>query len=124
MPLPVSNESAAVLLFVFGDQRGGSGLWRRPSRKMPSFYGAGVIPLCEVLSRLAATGFVDSEGQKGFSVGRISAQEIRDITNTRLHIECRTLTLSISQGDVEWESRVLAAHYRLDRLPVKGAASA
>ncbi|MNF65236.1 HTH-type transcriptional repressor CsiR [compost metagenome] len=87
-------------------------------KELADFYEAGVIPLREALSRLAATGFVDAEDQKGFSVGRISAQEIRDITDTRLHIECRALALSISQGDVEWESRVLAAHHRLDRLPV------
>ncbi|MDB5981975.1 MAG: GntR family transcriptional regulator [Pseudomonas sp.] len=87
-------------------------------KELADFYDAGVIPLREALSRLAATGFVDAEDQKGFSVGRISAQEIRDITDTRLHIECRALALSISQGDVEWESRVLAAHHRLDRLPI------
>ncbi|OMQ40973.1 GntR family transcriptional regulator [Pseudomonas putida] len=87
-------------------------------KELADFYDAGVIPLREALSRLAATGFVDAEDQKGFSVGRISAQEIRDITDTRLHIECRALALSISQGDVEWESRVIAAHHRLDRLPV------
>lgn len=87
-------------------------------RELADFYDAGVIPLREALSRLAATGFVDAEDQKGFSVGRISAQEIRDITDARLHIECRALALSISQGDVEWESRVIAAHHRLDRLPV------
>ena len=87
-------------------------------KELADFYDAGVIPLREALSRLAATGFVDAEDQKGFSVGLISAQEIRDITDTRLHIECRALALSISQGDVEWESRVIAAHHRLDRLPI------
>ena len=87
-------------------------------KELADFYDAGVIPLREALSRLAATGFVDAEDQKGFSVGRISAQEIRDITDTRLHVECRALALSISRGDIEWESKVIAAHHRLDRLPV------
>lgn len=81
-------------------------------------YGAGVIPLREALSRLAATGFVSSAEQKGFSVGRISAEEIRDITNTRLHIECEALAESIKRGDLDWESRIIAAHHRLDRLPI------
>lgn len=56
--------------------------------------------------------------RKGFRVGQISADEIRDITNTRLLIETQALAESIHLGDVEWESRVLAAHHRLDRLPV------
>ncbi|MCY1284638.1 HTH-type transcriptional repressor RspR [compost metagenome] len=87
-------------------------------KELAESYDAGVIPLREALSRLAATGFVTSADQKGFSVGRISAEEIRDITNTRLHIECEALRLSIAHGDLEWESRIIAAHHRLDRLPV------
>jgi DNA-binding GntR family transcriptional regulator len=78
----------------------------------------GVIPLREALSRLASSGFVSAADQKGFSVGRISAAEIADITAARLHIECKALADSIRQGDVEWESRVLAAHHRLDRLTI------
>ncbi|MNO49178.1 HTH-type transcriptional repressor CsiR [compost metagenome] len=87
-------------------------------KELAEFYDAGVIPLREALSRLAAIGFVSSADQKGFSVGSISAEEIRDITETRLLIECKALALSIANGDVEWESRLLAAHHRLDRLPV------
>lgn len=87
-------------------------------KELAESYDAGVIPLREALSRLAATGFVSAAEQKGFSVGRISAEEIRDITNTRLHIECKALELSIRNGDLEWESRLLAAHHRLDRLPI------
>ncbi|WP_051414755.1 GntR family transcriptional regulator [Zestomonas thermotolerans] len=91
-------------------------------KELAEFYGSGVIPLREALSRLVASGFVSSADQKGFSVGRISAEEIRDITNTRLHIECKALELSIRNGDVDWESRLIAAHHRLDRLPmVEGA---
>jgi DNA-binding GntR family transcriptional regulator len=87
-------------------------------KELADSYDAGVIPLREALSRLAATGFVSLADRKGFRVGRISAHEIRDITNTRLLIETQALAESIRLGDVEWESRVLAAHHRLDRLPL------
>lgn len=87
-------------------------------KELAESYDAGVIPLREALSRLAATGFVVATEQKGFSVGRISADEISDITRTRLLIECQALRLSITQGDLEWESQLIAAHHRLDRLPV------
>lgn len=87
-------------------------------KELAESYDAGVIPLREALSRLAATGFVVATEQKGFSVGRISAKEIRDITTTRLLIECEALRQSIANGDLEWESRLIAAHHRLDRLPL------
>ncbi|MGY2374287.1 GntR family transcriptional regulator [Pseudomonas sp. SDO524_S393] len=85
-------------------------------KELAERYEVGVIPLREALSRLATSGFVAAADQKGFSVGRISAAEIADITAVRLHVECKALADSIRQGDVEWESRVLAAHHRLDRL--------
>lgn len=87
-------------------------------KELAQSYEVGVIPLREALSRLANSGFVSAADQKGFSVGRISAAEIADITAARLHIECKALADSIRQGDVEWESRVLAAHHRLDRLAI------
>ncbi|RUT42396.1 FCD domain-containing protein [Pseudomonas sp. PAMC 29040] len=87
-------------------------------KELADAYDVGVIPLREALSRLASSGFVSAADQKGFSVGRISAAEIADITAARLHIECKVLADSIRQGDVEWESRVLAAHHRMDRLTI------
>ncbi|KAA5842527.1 FCD domain-containing protein [Pseudomonas chlororaphis] len=84
-------------------------------------YDAGVIPLREALSRLSTTGFVTSTDQKGFSVGLISAKEISDITNTRLHLECKALELSIQRGDLDWESKIIAAHHCLDRLQMMDA---
>lgn len=87
-------------------------------KELADSYEVGVIPLREALSRLASSGFVSAADQKGFSVGKISAAEILDITQARLHIEGRALAEAIRLGDVEWESRVLAAHHRLDRLPM------
>ncbi|AIR00212.1 GntR family transcriptional regulator [Pluralibacter gergoviae] len=84
-------------------------------RELSVHYDAGVIPLREALSRLAMTGFVSAVDQKGFSVQRISAPELRDVTRTRLHIECRALALSIENADIEWESQLVAAHHRMGR---------
>jgi GntR family transcriptional regulator, carbon starvation induced regulator len=87
-------------------------------KELAEHYDAGVIPLREALSRLAASGFVTAEDQKGFSVGRISADEILDITHTRQLIECQALAESIRNGDLEWESQLIAAHHRLERLAI------
>lgn len=87
-------------------------------KELADHYDAGGIPLREALSRLSSSGFVASEDQKGFRVGHISEEELLDITRTRLLIECQALADSIRQGDLEWESQLIAAHHRLDRLPV------
>ncbi|TDQ27241.1 DNA-binding GntR family transcriptional regulator [Raoultella sp. BIGb0149] len=84
-------------------------------KALSEHYDAGVIPLREALSRLATTGFVAAVDQKGFSVRRVSAPELRDITLTRLHIECKALELSILNADIDWESRLIAAHHRMER---------
>ncbi|CAB3929337.1 FCD domain-containing protein [Achromobacter insolitus] len=81
-------------------------------------YGTGVNPLREALSRLATTGFVNAEDQRGFSVSRTSREELLDITQTRQRIESDALRASIAHGDIEWEGRVLAALHRLNRQPM------
>lgn len=81
-------------------------------------YDSGAIPLREALSRLAASGFVSAQDQRGFQVVPVSVEEIQDITRVRVHIECEALADAIRNGDVDWESRIVEAHYRLERLPV------
>jgi GntR family carbon starvation induced transcriptional regulator len=88
-------------------------------KELSAHYDAGVIPLREALSRLATTGFVSAIDQKGFSVQRVSAPELRDITLTRLHIECKALELSILNADIDWESELIAAHHRMERYDMR-----
>lgn len=82
-------------------------------------YDAGVIPLREALSRLAMTGFVRVEDQRGFSVTGISVDELNDITMTRRRIETDALRNAIANGDVEWEGRILSSFHRLSKLAMK-----
>jgi len=79
-------------------------------------YAAGHIPMREALSRLATSGFVIAEDQRGFRVSSVSAEELADITETRCHIECEALRRSIRLGGLDWEERVMATHFRLSRL--------
>lgn len=73
----------------------------------------------EALSRLMADGFVVAEPQKGFRAAPISVQDLRELTASRAHIEAICIRLAIEQGDVEWESRVLAAHHALTKIPMR-----
>jgi GntR family transcriptional regulator, carbon starvation induced regulator len=86
-------------------------------RDLAERYQAGVIPLREALSRLCASGFVDAVDQKGFRVAEVSLEELADITRTRQEIDRLALVEAIRRRDPEWESRVIAAHYRLNQIP-------
>lgn len=79
-------------------------------------YTAGSIPMREALSRLAASGFVVVEDQRGFRVSDVSMEDLIDITETRIHIECQALQRSIERGNLEWEERLLTTHHRVSRL--------
>lgn len=79
-------------------------------------YAAGVNPLREALSRLSATGFITAEDQRGFKVSEISRKELIDTQRVRTELECIALRLSIANGDINWESELIAAHHRMSRI--------
>jgi GntR family carbon starvation induced transcriptional regulator len=99
-----------------------SGIWQPGSKlrikELCERYGAGAIPMREALSRLATSGFVIAEDQRGFRVSEVSAQELTDITETRVHVECEALRQSVLNGGLDWEEKLIGAHYRLSRLPM------
>lgn len=73
----------------------------------------GQSPIREALSRLAASGLVDMEDNKGFRVARISESDIRDIYATFTVIENLALAQAIERGDDAWEAGVVAALHQL-----------
>ncbi|MEM7068873.1 MAG: FCD domain-containing protein [Pseudomonadota bacterium] len=81
-------------------------------------YEVGISPLREALSRLASERLVISSGQRGFRVAPIDEESICDISQTRLVIEHAALKKSIEEGDVDWETRVVATHHALSRVPI------
>src|SRR5260370_19536779 len=80
-------------------------------------YQVSMSPLREALAGLAGRGVVIQEGQRGFRVAPASADDLRDVTETRVRIETTALRLSIQQGTDAWEAQVVAAHHRLSRRP-------
>src|SRR5437764_991370 len=78
-------------------------------------YEVSVNTLRETLSRLAADGLVEAEGQRGFTVMPASLADLIDITETRRLLECHAARLSIERADLEWESRLVAAYHKLSR---------
>ena len=71
----------------------------------------------EALSRLTSEGLVVAEPQRGFRAAPISASDLTDLTMVRIEIDSLCLRRAISDGDVDWESRLVAAAHRLARTP-------
>lgn len=90
-------------------------------RELCAHYAAGAIPMREALSRLTGTGFVVAEDHRGFRVSTVSAAELRDITATRVFVECEALRRAIVSGSIEWEERIAGAWHRMNRLPMTDA---
>jgi DNA-binding GntR family transcriptional regulator len=79
-------------------------------------YRASVGTLRELLSRLATEGLVVAEGQRGFEVAPVSAENLREIAALRLLLESHALTQSFEAGDMDWEGRVVSAYHKLSAI--------
>ncbi|WP_245155598.1 GntR family transcriptional regulator [Paracoccus ravus] len=95
---------------IRGGLRPGQRLRLDPLRQT---YGASVSTLREVLSRLAAEGFVVAEGQRGFEVAPVRISELRELGEMRILLECHALRRSLSLGKLDWEARVVSAFHML-----------
>ncbi len=78
-------------------------------------YNVSYSPLREALSRLAESKLLENSGQRGFRVPQMSQEDFEDITETRIKLECMALEMAIEKGDLEWESRIVAAYHMLSQ---------
>ncbi|WP_375002493.1 FCD domain-containing protein [Aeromicrobium sp. CTD01-1L150] len=81
-------------------------------------YAASVAVVRESLTRLVEQGLAVSEPRIGFRVTPLSLEDLLDLTATRCDIEGLALGHAVDRGDVEWESRLVAAHHVLERTPL------
>ncbi|MCP4089462.1 MAG: GntR family transcriptional regulator, partial [Gammaproteobacteria bacterium] len=86
---------------------------------MKASYNASISTLRETLNRLASEGFVVAEEQRGFFVAPVSAEDLREISDLRILLECTALRQSIKNGDTDWEGAVASAHHKLQRMEQK-----
>jgi DNA-binding GntR family transcriptional regulator len=82
-------------------------------------YQASVSTLRETLNRLASDGFVQAEEQRGFFVQPVSAEDLQEISELRILLECSALETSIACGDADWEGNLVAAHHKLHLIEQK-----
>lgn len=97
--------------------------------KLSTDYDIGASPLREALSKLSSEFLVLVEGQRGFSVAPVSAQELKDVSQVRQDLEAEALKRAIANGNDAWEAGIVAAFYNLGKAearrrenPVKHAA--
>ncbi|MFI0797813.1 GntR family transcriptional regulator [Amycolatopsis lurida] len=80
-------------------------------------HGVSLAVVREALVRVVGDGLADRLPNRGFAVPAFSDRRWQEITEARRTIEPLVLRLSVERGDLEWESRVRAAHHRLSRTP-------
>lgn len=85
--------------------------------ELQALCGMSVTPVREALTRLTAEGLTVLDDHRGYSVARLSLEELRDITAARQLCESEALRLSVAKGDADWEARVIAAHHLMVRIP-------
>ena len=76
-------------------------------------YDTGNSPLREALNRLSANGMVVREENRGFRVPSASNKELAEITRTRCWLEEIALRESITNGDAQWEERIVLSYHWL-----------
>jgi DNA-binding GntR family transcriptional regulator len=79
-------------------------------------YETSISTLREILNRLSSEGLVVAEGQRGFEVSPMSVADLKEIAALRLLLETHALEQSFAYGEVEWEARLVSAHYKLSRM--------
>ncbi|MEU6578758.1 GntR family transcriptional regulator [Streptomyces sp. NPDC046805] len=80
-------------------------------------YDASVSVLREALVRLTEQGLVRSEPHQGFVVTPLSREKLWELTEARVELETLVLRRSVVEGDLSWESHLVAAHHTLERTP-------
>lgn len=73
-------------------------------------------PLREAISRLVSTGLIEMEDQRGNRIAPVSRANLEEIVALRGTLEVQALRASIAAADLDWESEVLGALHRLDRI--------
>ena len=86
---------------------------------LKNIYNASLSTIRETLNRLASEGFVVAEEQRGFFVNSFSRNDLIEIANLRVLLECHAIKLSIGRGDTDWEGNLVASYHKLHLLEKK-----
>ncbi len=85
--------------------------------ELAAAFDASVSVLREALTRLVGEGLVVSEAHQGYAVTALSVDRLEELTDARLELEALVFARSIRDGDLAWESQLVAAHHTLVGVP-------
>jgi DNA-binding GntR family transcriptional regulator len=85
--------------------------------ELSSHYETSTGVLREAMLRLSEQSLVKGEPQQGFQVVDLSVEDLRDLTDARVVLETLVFRSAVAEGDLDWETRILASHHRLSRTP-------
>jgi len=114
----VFDELRAELLNLNGQYEPGQ---RMKLVELAQRFGASLSVIREALTRLAEQGLLVATPQRGFSVRALSVADLADLTRVRVQIESLAFQQAVQNGDVAWETAVVATHHTLDRTPATDA---
>ncbi len=77
---------------------------------LKTHYGVGAGTLREAITRLVSDALAVAEGQRGFRVAPMQAEDLEDLTRLRVHIEIEALRQSIRHGDARWRAQLQQAY--------------
>ena len=80
-------------------------------------YGVSTGAVREALLRLTAAGLVTSQAHLGFQVAGVTQEGLAMLCDARAEIESLVIRRSVTEGDLAWQSRVVAAHHVLEQTP-------
>lgn len=97
------------------------GAWMPGERLAPPHlaqrFSTSTTVIRESLTRLSGEGLVAAIPNRGFFVPELNLQQLQDQTELRCVTEELAVNLAITRGDLEWESALIATHYRLSKAP-------
>jgi DNA-binding GntR family transcriptional regulator len=110
----VFDELRAELLDLNGAYQPGA---RLKLAELTQRFGVSISVVREALTRLAEQGLLVATPQRGYSVRELSVADLADLTQVRVQIESLAFGQTLLNGDVAWETEVVATHHTLQRTP-------
>ena len=80
--------------------------------------GVSLVVVREALTRLCGDGLAERHTNRGFTVSEASDERWQELAHARSLLEPVMLRDAVERGDLEWETRVVAAHHRLAATPI------
>lgn len=81
-------------------------------------FGVSLAVIREALLKLTAQGLVEQKPNCGFDVVELNSERLEHVIDARKINEGIALKLALKNGDIQWQSNIIAKAYELEHTPV------